>query len=193
MTKMLWTIIGISEKTDSRNNTYYKCKCVCGVVKEVRASSYSKDSFGCKKCRNALRTHGESESRLHNIWSQMHNRCKNISQDASGNYAKRGISVCENWRSYENFKNWSLKNGYAENLTIDRINNDLGYCPENCRWVTPAQQNRNQRTNIRVKIGNSDLILKDWCKILGLKYDSVRWDIKKGLTPEEAFRKRILK
>ena len=106
-------------------------------------------------------------------------------------YVGKGIEVCDDWKVFEVFRYWAITHGYNETLTIDRIDNEKGYNPENCRWVTPAQQNRNQTSNIRVKMGTGDLILKDWCRLLGFSYSSVRRDIYSGMTPEQALRKTI--
>lgn len=101
----------------------------------------------CKSCsiKNSKTTHGESKTRLHNIWISMKNRCKNENSVGYKNYGGRGITVCSSWHYYENFKNWALANGYSDVLSIDRINSDMGYTPENCRWTTRTVQARNTR------------------------------------------------
>jgi len=99
--------------------------------------------------------------RLYRIWTGLKTRCENSHCEAYKNYGGRGISICEEWRSFEPFLKWALKNGYRSSLQIDRTDNGLGYSPQNCRWVTPAVNARNRRatklspadvTKIRLRI-----------------------------------------
>lgn len=88
-----------------------------------------------------------SSGRLHNIWKGMRARCNNPKIPSYKNYGGRGIRVCDNWNIFFNFAIWSILNGYNDILTIDRINNDKGYCPENCRWVDKKVQANNTSRN----------------------------------------------
>lgn len=91
-------------------------------------------------------THGLCGSRIYNIFMDMKKRCYNSNCLGFKNYGGRGIFICDEWlRNVEKFYNWSLENGYADNLSIDRINNDKGYSPDNCRWANRTQQRLNQR------------------------------------------------
>ena len=92
----------------------------------------------------AMFKHGDHKNRIHNIWNGMKQRCSNSNHPKYKYYGKRGISVCSQWLDYISFKNWALQNGYKENLCIDRINNDSNYTPDNCRWVTILDNNRNK-------------------------------------------------
>jgi len=93
-------------------------------------------------------THGMRNTRIYSIWCGMKKRCALKSHKAFPNYGGRGITVCQEWLTFENFYAWSRISGYAENLTIDRIDNNKGYFAENCRWVTLQQNSSHRRTNI---------------------------------------------
>lgn len=183
--KMLWTILGPEEIRSKIK--YILCRCICGTEKFVRKTSYGRDSFGCKKCRNYQRTHGKTRSNLYKRWTAMKQRCFYKNHNNSELYLNRGITVCKEWvDSFEVFQKWALENGFKEELSLDRIDNDKGYSPENCRWTTPYEQNRNQRTNIRLEWGGKNMILKDWCKHQELNYDTVRNRIYRGMSVSEA-------
>jgi len=118
----------------------------CNTVLRRRQDKVSQSPY-CRPCRGkkTLTKHNDSYSRLYKIWIGMKERCQNPNSTSYVNYGGRGISICEEWSSYENFKSWSEKSGYQDGLSIDRINNDLGYEPQNCRWATKEEQGQNRR------------------------------------------------
>ena len=134
--------------------------------------------------------HGGKGTRLYDIWCGMKNRCYNKKDSHYPRWGGRGISICSEWLlDFSNFRAWALHNGYTENLTIDRIDNNGNYCPDNCRWVTVAEQNNNQRTNRYIAYNGKIQNLKQWSKELHINYgtllfrlDALNWSTDKAFS-----------
>ena len=136
-----------------KENLYFICKCDCGNIKSIQKSGLVRGvviSCGCNLIERNTK-HNLSRTRLYRVFSDMKSRCYNKNSKDYKNYGARGIKICDEWlNDFTAFNKWAYENGYDENApkmacTIDRINNDLGYSPENCRWVDIATQNRNKR------------------------------------------------
>lgn len=174
------------------------CRCKCGAEKAIDGSSLRTGrSQGCIKCHTAQgtrRTHGEKRTRLYNIWSGMIDRCENPNCPAFPRYGGRGISICHVWRAdFTAFRDWALKNGYAVKLTIDRIDNDRGYEPSNCRWATYAEQNRNYGRNRPVQYQGRTVLLGDLAAEYGLPAGIVKNRVRRyGWTIERALSTPVL-
>lgn len=124
--------------TSKNNRTLAKVMCVhCGRETIVRPDSLMHGKTTSCVCAN--KKHGEVGTRLYGIWGNMKYRCNNSNAQEYYNYGGKGVSVCDDWNQYENFRDWAISNGYKDNLTIDRINSDGDYCPENCRWITKSE------------------------------------------------------
>lgn len=127
------------------------CKCDCGHLTTKDGSSIKSGrsrSCGCIRAeRNNHHIHGDSHTRLHNIWTLMLQRCQNPKATGYERYGGRGIDVCEEWHDYPTFKKLAMANGYRDDLTIDRKDNEKGYCPENYRWATLKEQANNKRNS----------------------------------------------
>lgn len=118
-----------------------------------RRSKYLHNKTLCKSCVSAINgkkshiKHGNSYDRIYFIWQTMKQRCLDKNVSNYDNYGGRGITICDDWMDFISFKYWSLKNGYSEELTIDRVDNDKGYSPDNCRWADMSTQAANQKIN----------------------------------------------
>lgn len=161
------------------------CKCSCGKTKYVEADKlihgYS-ESCGCK--RNVI--HGGSSDAAYSSWTEMKRRCLNPSAKNYHNYGGRGITVCDRWQGPEGFNNFLQDMGpRPDNTSIDRMNNDLGYFPGNCRWATPEEQALNKRTNHRIMYNGESLTIKEWSDKLGIPVTTIAKRITSGFTLDE--------
>lgn len=133
--------------------------------------------------------HGLSGTRLHRIWHSMYCRCYYPSTNQYKNYGGRGIKVCEEWKHIEgflNFYNWAVKNGYQENLTLDRIDVNGNYEPTNCRWITYKEQGNNRTNNVYYTFKNETKTSKQWCDEYGISQTTLNDRLKRGWTLEQA-------
>lgn len=169
------------------------CVCKCGnefVVRGTDIRTRNTKSCGClnkKLAGDRARKHGNRNSRLYNIWNNMKMRCSNINSINYKNYGERGIKVCDEWfDSFENFYKWAMNSGYDNTLTLDRIDNDDDYKPNNCRWADYTQQERNRRNNHILEYNNEKHSIAEWSDITGIPYSSLWSRIKKGWSVEKA-------
>ena len=132
--------------------------------------------------------HGMKKTRLYRVWCAMKERCNNPHNKRFCTYGGKGIAVCKEWEAFKPFYDWAMSSGYKDGLTIDRINNELGYSPDNCRWATTAQQNRNYSRNHVITYDGRTLCLADWADELGINRATLLWRIKAGKPIEEVFK-----
>lgn len=180
------------------NNIKVMCQCDCGNVAFVSIyqlrDGHTK-SCGClhrEMCIARSYRHGNAcrhkNTRLYNIWSNMRSRCRNSKHPRFSQYGGKGVTVCDEWNNFLAFEQWSLKNGYADDLTIDRIDNDGGYNPSNCRWISLEENSsRAHKTKDREKAFQE---LRDGktTREIANKYHvdittAIRWAYAAGLKP----------
>lgn len=169
---------------------YYLCDCKCGRSKIIRYDhilSNGVKSCGCMLKEGRRKTHGlyRFNRRLAKIWSCMIGRCNNTKNTNYNFYGGRGIKVCQEWKDASKFQKWAVDNGYKDGLSIDRIDVNGNYCPENCRWVTIKEQARNKRNNHFIYFNGERKCLVEWLEQFDKSDTYFYYWKKKGLSDSE--------
>ena len=184
------TVIGQGAR--KQNRIMWHCICECGKSVDVLSNSLltgNTKSCGCYQRQRAAEAqwkHGEAvrsapTARLYNIWTNMRVRCNCNTYRDYADYGGRGITVCQEWNeSYDAFKSWALANGYSDDKTLDRRNNDLSYTPENCRWATILQQENNRRSNRYITCDGVTHTISEWARIFNINYYTLYSRLKKS-------------
>lgn len=190
------TVLGAIESSARCKIPRWLCKCDCGkqlVVKENMLLKGSTKSCGCyaremlAKGRK-LRKKPNRNTRLYKTWMNIRQRCNNPKAENAKYYYSKGIAVCKEWDDdFDSFYSWAINNGYKDGLTIDRIDNERGYSPDNCRWITSKKQCNNRTNNVIIQFNNEKHTLSEWSEILGIKYMTLYSRIERGWDIERAF------
>lgn len=175
----------LKEAKNDKKGTYALCRCECGNEKEIQLYNVLKGNS--KTCGNCTYK-GLYNTRLARIYTLMISRCTNVISKNYKDYGERGIRVCDDWlNDFSNFYDWSIENGYKEDLTIDRIDVNGNYEPNNCRWVNMTVQQNNRRNNVSVTYKGETKTLTEWSRTLGINYNTLRgrlfrnkWSIEKS-------------
>lgn len=174
-----------ADHNTNSNKPLWVCKCDCGNIIETtrrRLVNGMTKSCGCYRIefsRKQHTTHGLSKTsnknnRLYGIWSGVKDRCCNPNSKYWKRYGNRGITICDEWLSdFVTFYEWAISNGYSESLTLDRIDNDKGYSPDNCRWATYSTQENNRSNNVLFNIDDHIYTLAQLAKM----ENATRWQI----------------
>ena len=166
----------VISRDQNPNNKRVKWLCVCNcnkltIVSTNDLKSGHTSSCGCKKFESHNKKHGMTRTRIHTTWQSMKSRCYDKNNHSFSHYGGRGITMCDEWKnSFDSFYSWAISNGYTDELTIDRIDNNKGYAPDNCRWISMTEQNNNRRNNVILEHNGEKDSLANWCKKLNLDY-----------------------
>lgn len=185
------------EFKDKRNHWHWLCRCDCGNEKVIALSSLTRGltrSCGClDKEAHLLRpnaaTHGMTGTRLHRIWKAMKTRCYNPNTYDYKTYGAKGIRVCDEWKNdFMAFHDWAINNGYSDKLSIDRIEVNGDYCPENCRWASDVTQANNKASTRYVEYNGKSYTLTELSQMTGFTRETLyyrifiaEWDVEKAL------------
>lgn len=178
---------------NSRRERLWLCSCDCGnqpIVSSRSLISGHTRSCGCfrrERVKEGLtKSHGGSKTHLYKVWAAMKQRCENSNNKSYNNYGGRGIHVCEEWLDFKPFYDWAIENGYKRGLDIDRKNNDLGYSPDNCRFVTRRENCMNKRDNVFLSILGERKTISEWSEKTGMPQKVIQKRLKRGWSAEAA-------
>lgn len=170
----------------------WECSCECGNITTATTRDLTtghKQSCGCIGSSNHFYIHNGRRTRLYGIWKGMRQRCYNPNNHAYHRYGGRGITVCDEWNNdFVTFRDWALANGYSDNLSIDRKDNNGNYDPSNCRWATQKEQMNNVSYNRKVEWNGEEHTVAEWAEITGLSQGVIAarlnngWNIERTLT-----------
>lgn len=176
-------------------NRKWECICECGkitIVDDSKLKVGHTKSCGCLRSEVTTRIktkHGGRHTRLYAIWCDMKTRCNNSRRMRYKDYGGKGISICDEWRDFGNFRKWALSNGYRDDLTIDRIDCAKGYYPNNCRWANALTQANNTSRNIYLTYHNETHTLSEWARMLNVNYGALKKRYDMGWNIEDMFEK----
>ena len=175
-----------------KNSSYmWACNCECGGTAIVRGTDLTNGhTMSCGCYRKMVKTMPKQEMRLHRIWSNMKQRCSNPNSKSFKYYGGRGIKVCDEWKTFDTFYYWALANGYRDDLTIERKNNDGNYEPSNCEWITSAKQHQNTSRTVRYMKYGKVFSLSELCRLYGVNRGTVGARLKRGMTIDDALKKQ---
>ena len=186
-----WLVIERAEISKGKGSRW-KCICDCGNIKIVNGFYLRKGistSCGCMRQENRKKNwkgSGLTRTRLGNIHYHMMRRCYDPNCKSFEDYGNRRIKVCEEWHDLKTFYMWAISNGYSDNLTIERIDNNLGYYPENCTWIPKADQSKNRRNNHWMTLKGETRPMEEWSRLLGIPRSTIEWRLRNGRTEEQA-------
>lgn len=189
-------------KTGKTKQSYYVTECIyCGKIKEFQANHTLKarSVCDCQKVKHDHNANGMSNSPLYGVYRGIISRTTNPQHKAYKNYGGRGITICDEWlNDFMAFYQWCMSNGYKKGLTIDRIDNNKGYSPDNCRVISFKEQQNNKRTNHRLEYNGETHTISEWAEILGMKQKTLarridnNWTVEKALTTKVKKRRNLV-
>lgn len=184
---------------------YYRCRCSCDgkeiIVREDGLKSGHTKSCGClqkETAKKLMYKHGLTNTRFYKLFDNMYSRCSGYKYCDNKNYKQKGITVCDRWHDFNNFKE-DMYESYCEHVekfgekdtTLDRIDSNMSYCPENCRWATRKEQANNTKNNHRIEYKGESHTLAEWANILDIGYKCLSTRVKRGWPIDRAFNEKI--
>ena len=185
-------VLSEDTKRDKSGNVYYLCRCDCGNEKIIKSASLRSGltvSCGCYHLEKVSKVNPKYKRRLYRKYWSMRNRCEYPGAKFYYCYGGRGIKVCDEWKDFEAFEKWAYENGFKEGLTLDRIDVNGNYEPNNCRWITHKEQQSNRRDNVYITFNGERRTVQQWSEITGIKKSTIQrrmklgWDEKDLLKP----------
>lgn len=186
--------LGMIPEKNGKRRHMYRCLCDCGNYRDIRGDllkSGNNKSCGCMQYEHSRTTHNMTHTRIYGVWASMKQRCGNPDDKAYKYYGSRGIKVCDDWyNSFEKFYSWAKQSGYKQGLTLERIDVNGNYEPNNCKWITQQEQMLNTRNSKFITYKGKTQTIKEWSDELGMKYMTLwcrlqRWSVK------DAFEKSV--
>lgn len=169
---------------------FAKCSCDCGSEKIIKLSDVLNGvTISCGCFRNEMTgmrstRHGSSKTRIYQIFHGMHSRCYNPNSPHYSHYGGRGITVCDEWSDYDSFKKWTESSGYSDELSLDRMDNNHNYCPENCKWSTQTEQMQHTSRTKNITHNGKTMCAMDWSRETDIPHSTILYRISIGHTPE---------
>lgn len=192
LTGMKFGRLSVIERADplGKKGVYWRCICDCGkectVLGNALVTRHTK-SCGCylRETSNRPKSHGLSKTKEHAIWKAMRQRCNDKNASNYHRYGGRGIKICTEWNLFINFYNWCQNSGFKDGLTIDRIDNDGNYEPNNCRWVDKSTQGNNKSNNRKMMFNGELVSVTRVGSIIGIDRRTISYRLKSGWTDEQ--------
>ncbi len=195
----------IEKGTTKNKRIKWICKCDCGKTLEVDGTLLRIRQRSCGCARKEHIKHGKTHSRLYAIWCDMKQRCLNPNEKTYFRYGGRGITICDEWRDdFASFERWAMQSGYDKKAprgqcTLDRVDVNGNYCPENCRWTTNKVQCNNKRSNRYLEFNGEKHTIAEWSDIMGINQSTISvrlsrygWSVKEALTIPADYRNRVM-
>lgn len=168
------TAISLDEIKSTYQHKYWICECVCGNTRSLQTyqlTSGKVTSCGCMNAKTIKSEYISDKKRIFNIYNGMRSRCCNSKSTSFKYYGEKGITICDEWlNDFKSFVDWAYANGYNDSLSIDRIDNSRGYCPDNCRWIALNDQFHNKTNNVWLSHNGETHTMSEWSKILNFSY-----------------------
>lgn len=179
-------LVVVNLYSSDQQTTYWTCKCDCGnekVIPRHLLINHHTQSCGCylkTRMKKLNYSHGLSYSRIYSVWGDMKQRCTNFQAANYYLYGGRGIQVCEAWNNFENFYQWAITNGYQDTLSLERIDVNGNYEPNNCTWIPLSDQCENRRNSKKITYNNETHTISRWAQLLHIPRSTLEYRIKKN-------------